>query len=416
MRYSKLEVTCIQLFSILSILVTFLPNGLIYASGMAAQIVRVMYFVQLIIYSVTILLCIKKGLRLVTAPIIGFAIWGAILLLVTINYTRDSIKAFRAVVYLLGIITIFLIVTYMFAYQNKILFSTIYRLFTIFSFLNLATVILAPNGLFSYGWQGATYWFGGKFTTFYTYYIWLCLYSIKKRKQNIIAFVLPFAVGMFLCKKVNCSTGIACICVTVFLILGKKIVAKIRPWMLIIIVLGITTIMVFSNALFNNPMIQYFVINVLHRSSMMTGRVEIYNVFLKIMSSDIWLGAGYDNTIVMQNTTLGYLNAQNGILDVITQTGLIGLIPFVYTIYAFWHCGYAYFSNIENRLAAIFLMGFFFCSFGEISFNEYFFFLLALVSGDLSKVAGKTLGLRVTLNKKKKRKIGDFHESAIVGI
>lgn len=408
MRHSKLEVTYIQLFSILSILVTFLPNGLIYASGMAAQIVRVMYFVQLIIYSVTILLCIKKGLRLVTAPIIGFVVWGAILLLVTINYTRDLMKVFRAVAYLLGIITIFLIVTYMFAYQSEILFSTIYRLFTVFSFLNLATVILAPNGLFSYGWQGATYWFGGKFITFYTYYIWLCLYSIKKRKKNIMSFVLPVAVGIFLCIRINCSTGIACMCVTLFLILGRKIVAKIRPWMLIVIVLGITTIMVFSNILFNNPMIQYFVVNVLHRSNLMTGRVEIYNAFLTIMKSDIWLGAGYDNTIVMQNTRLGYLNAQNGILDVITQTGLIGLIPFVYTIYAFWNYGYAYFSNIENQLAAIFLMGFFFCSFGEISFNTYFFFLLALVSGDLSNVVGRAMGLRVTLNTKRNRKIGDF--------
>ena len=170
--------------------------------------------------------------------------------------------------------------------------------------------------------------------------------------------------------------------------------------MLITIVLGITTVMIFSNVLFNNPMIQYFVVNVLHRSSVMTGRVEIYNAFLKIMRTDIWLGAGYDNAIIMQNTTLGYLNAQNGILDVITQTGLIGLIPFVYTIYAFLNVGYGYFNNIENQLAAIFLIGFFFCSFGEISFNSYFFFLLALVSGDLSKVVGKRLGLHVSLKTK----------------
>lgn len=104
--------------------------------------------------------------------------------------------------------------------------------------------------------------------------------------------------------RIRCSTGIACICVTVLLILGRRIVVRIKPWMLITIVLGITAVMIFSNVLFNNPMIQYFVVNVLHRSGMMTGRVEIYNTFLKIMRTDIWLGAGYDNTIVMQNTTL----------------------------------------------------------------------------------------------------------------
>lgn len=404
MKQIRLKVTYIQIFFLLSILVTFLPNGLIYASGKAAQIVRVMYLVQFVVYSVTIFLCIKKGLRLIKAPIIGFMVWGAILLLVTINYTKDLMKTFRAAIYLLGIITIFLMVAYMFAYQMEKIFSMIYGIFTVFSFCNLATVILAPNGLFSYGWQGATYWFGGKFITFYMYYIWLCLYSIKKRERNIIAYILPFAIGIFLCTRINCSTGIACVCVSVLLILGRKIVVKIKPWMLIAIVLGITTVMVASTILFDNPAIQYFVTNVLHRSSMMTGRVEIYNTFLKIMKTDIWFGAGYDNTIVTQNTTLGYLNAQNGILDVITQTGLIGLAPFVYTIYAFWNDGYGYFNNIENQLAAIFLMGFFFCSFGEISFNTYFFFLLALVSGDLSKVAGKRTGLRVSLKQRKRRR------------
>ena len=378
MKQIKLKVTYIQIFFLLSIFVTFLPNGLIYASGKAAQIVRVMYLVQFFIYRVTIFLCAKKSLRLIKAPVIGFMVWGIILLLVTINYTKDLMKVFRAAVYLLGILTIFLIVSYMFSYQSEKVFLMIYRIFTVFSFFNLATVILAPNGLFSYGWQGATYWFGGKF----------------------IAFVLPLAAGIFMCTRIKCSTGIACICVTVLLILGRKIVVRIKPWMLITIVLGITAVMIFSNVLFNNPMIQYFVVNVLHRSSVMTGRVEIYNTFLKIMRTDIWLGAGYDNAIVMQNTTLGYLNAQNGILDVITQTGLIGLIPFVYTIYAFLNNGYGYFNNIENQLAAIFLIGFFFCSFGEISFNSYFFFLLALVSGDLSKVAGKRMGVHVSLKTK----------------
>ena len=408
MKKIKLKVTYIQIFFLLSILVTFLPNGVIYASDKASQIVRAMYMVQLIVYSVTILLCIKNGLRLITAPIIGFMVWGAILILVTINYTKDLMKVFRAIIYLLGILAIFLIVAYMFAYKSEKIFSMIYGIFTVFSAFNLTTVILAPNGLFSYGWQGSTYWFGGKFITFYMYYIWLCLYSIKKRERNIIAFVLPFAVGIFLCTRISCSTGIACVCVSVILILGRKIVVKIKPWMLITIVLGITTIMVFSNILFNNSMIQYFIVNVLHRSSFMTGRVEIYNAFLKIMRTDIWLGAGYDNTIVTQNTTLGYLNAQNGILDVITQTGLIGLVPFVYTIYAFLNDGYGYFNKIENQLAVIFLMGFFFCSFGEISFNTYFFLLLALVSGDLSKVAGKRVGLRVSLKTKEKMKTRRF--------
>lgn len=390
MLEKKIKLSYIQIFLMLSILVTFLPNGIIYRSSQAAQIIRIMYIVQFAIYIITIMLCIRKKLKLVTDPVIGFIIWGTILLLSTFKYSKDIMKMFRTIVYLLGIVATFLAVKYMFKYQKKKLFLTIYGMFTLFSCINLATVFFAPNGLYNHGWQGATYWFGGKFTTFYMFYTWLCLYVIRKRKRHIIAFVFPFLIGIFICMRVNCATGIACICVSALLIISRKFVVKIKPWMLIAIVLGVTGIMVFSNVLFNNQLIQYFTTKVLHRSSMMTGRVEIYSSFLKIMKSDIWLGQGYDNSIVMRNTTLGYLNAQNGILDVITQTGLIGLVPFVFMLYAFWKEGYVYFNNIENQLAAIFLMGFFFCSFGEISFNSYFFLLLVLVSGDLSKVTRKS--------------------------
>ena len=390
MLEKKIKLSYIQIFLMLSILVTFLPNGIIYRSSQAAQIIRIMYIVQFAIYIITIMLCIRKKLKLVTDPVIGFIIWGIILLLSTFKYSKDMMKMCRAIIYLLGIVATFLTVKYMFKYQKQKLFLTIYGMFTLFSCINLATVFFAPNGLYNSGWQGATYWFGGKFITFYMFYTWLCLYVIRKRKRHIVAFVFPFLIGIFICMRVNCSTGIACICVSALLIISRKFVVKIKPWMLIAIVLGVTGIMVFSNVLFNNQLIQYFITKVLHRSSMMTGRVEIYSSFLKIMKSDIWLGQGYDNSIVMRNTTLGYLNAQNGILDVITQTGLIGLVPFVFMIYAFWKEGYVYFNNIENQLAAIFLMGFFFCSFGEISFNSYFFLLLVLVSGDLSKVTRKS--------------------------
>ena len=134
MKQIKLKVTYIQIFFLLSIFVTFLPNGLIYASGKAAQIVRVMYLVQFFIYSVTIFLCAKKSLRLIKAPVIGFMVWGIILLLVTINYTKDLMKVFRAAVYLLGILTIFLIVSYMFSYQSEKVFLMIYRYLPFFLF------------------------------------------------------------------------------------------------------------------------------------------------------------------------------------------------------------------------------------------------------------------------------------------
>ena len=177
MKQIKLKVTYIQIFFLLSIFVTFLPNGLIYASGKAAQIVRMMYLVQFFIYSVTIFLCAKKSLRLIKAPVIGFMVWGIILLLVTINYTRDLMKVFRAAVYLLGVLTIFLIVSYMFSYQSKKVFLMIYRIFYRFF-------------LFQFG--------NGYSGTKWIVFLWMARSNVLVwRKIHHVLYVLYMAVFVF---------------------------------------------------------------------------------------------------------------------------------------------------------------------------------------------------------------------------
>lgn len=391
MYETKFKITYIQFFFMCSLLVTFLPMGIIYSSGNYAYIMQMIYVLQFAVYSVTIYLCIKKRKNrdLFTTQIKVFIIWGVILLASTYLYSRSWTTTFKALNYILGILALFFVIKYMFKYEDKKSFSILYICFSIFSFVNILAVILYPNGLYNYGWQGATYWFGGKFTTFYMFYTWLCLYVVKKRMSNIMAYIIPIAVGLFLCVKTDCSTGIACLGLTGILIFIKKWIVKIKPWMIILILLGMAGIMILSNIIFENSIIKYLVTNVLHRTTLLTGRVEIYHNFQQIIQNYKWLGAGYGNSIVMDNTVQGYVNAQNGVLDIVTKSGLIGLVIFMTVLYVFWKEGTLYLKKMENILVAVFVIGFFICSFVEISFNYYFFILLALMGGDVSLIADK---------------------------
>ena len=78
MYETKFKITYIQFFFMCSLLVTFLPMGIIYSSGNYAYIMQMIYVLQFAVYSVTIYLCIKKRKNrdLFTTQIKVFIIWG----------------------------------------------------------------------------------------------------------------------------------------------------------------------------------------------------------------------------------------------------------------------------------------------------------------------------------------------------
>lgn len=382
-----IKITYIQITFFLTMILLFLPMGLIYASGKSDFIMKMVYFVQLFVYSLNILLCItNSGFKLKTSTKL-YTIWGILLIVTTFLVEKNIHTIFRAVVYIMGAVSLIISIQYMVIHQRKDIFNMMFLIFTFFSILNTLSVLLFTDGLYNYSWQGATYWFGGKFTVFYMYYTWAALYFLKKRKINLFEWIILFAIGMFLCIRVDCSTGIACLLATCLLISFKKALQNIQPSLIIFSLIGIVIIMTSSNIFFENQYIQYVITEVLHRSSLMTGRVDIYTNFTEIIKGHWIIGAGYDNTLVKDATLKGYLNAQNGILNTITQTGLIGATIFLITVYQFLKEGKKYLKQSENTIIFIFLLGLFICSIVEISFNYYFLILLSLFSNNLSETS-----------------------------
>ena len=75
-------------------------------------------------------------------------------------------KVFRAAVYLLGILTIFLIVLYMFSYQSEKVFLMIYRIFTIFFLFQFGNGYSGTKWIVLYGGKAQRIGLAEKFITF----------------------------------------------------------------------------------------------------------------------------------------------------------------------------------------------------------------------------------------------------------
>lgn len=378
---NSLKVTYIQLFFMLTLIISFLPMGVIYSSNQFEIVKKIIYVMQLIIYMMTIGICLKKSSirHKINLFMIPFECWTILLIIVTYMTSGDIYKTLRGGIYCLGIISIFLSIQVMVQECDIKMFKAFYKYFSLLNIINVLSTFIFTDGIYNHSWQGASYMFGGKFTTFYMYYTWVCLYGIRNRAKNFTKYIIPLFIGWCLCLRIDCSTGLACILFTFVCFLIGNIIKTIKPWMLISTVIGVTLCMILSNFIFSNSVFLTFITKFLHRSTLMTGRVEIYQNFLNIVSDYKWFGAGYDNAIIIQSTTMGYLNVQNGVLDIITKTGFVGLILFVIVIYRIWSKGYKFFVDAENNFIEIFALGFFFCSMAEISFNYYFYIIMAFI-------------------------------------
>ena len=374
------------------LILSFVPEGIIYSFSNSNRIFAIIYVMQFVVFMLTILECINITHEIeingfLTSPLTYIIIWAFILLISTyINFSSVT-YVFKALVYILGIVAFYSIISIMYKTDDSNIFRIIYVIMSIFFLTNTISVFIFPNGLFDNDWRGFMYLFGGKFTTFYMYYTWLALHAIRLKDELYPEIFFWLIFGVVLCLKIEISTGLLCVLITIILVIFKKFIWLIKPVILVLINAFIAIVLLFSKAIFNNSFVQFVVVNILHRDLTFTGRIDIYQAFLQIIWKYKWIGAGFNNTIIKDNTERGYFNAQNGLLDVATKTGIIGTVIFLTLIYFAWRKASKYFKNSHNQILAVMVLGFFTCAIVEISFNYYFFILLFLLQGDIRRMS-----------------------------
>lgn len=216
-----------------------------------------------------------------------------------------------------------------------------------------------------------------------------------QRRLYLKLFRMIFmVVSVLICVKVTCTTGML-IC----LLMGimnyfpislkmKKIVSN--PIVIILVTMIINIAILGSTSLLTNPRIAYFISNTLGKSYTWVGRLHIYAMIFDVIKNKPWLGYGYFSDIIEK--ILGFGNAQNGVLKIIIDSGIVGLIGYTLLFYRSMKS----FNNSLEKLwpMIIFIYCMIIASIAEINLTDYLFFLTCAIifaSGELSSSFNRKL-------------------------
>lgn len=269
--------------------------------------------------------------------------------------------------------------------------------FLLFELLVVDVFILVTHGK-GYGGSGvlAYYLIGNKFAVSYTHMLFLAvmLYQLRRERTKCVSVTMSIiysamsiiysAISIFICHYVNCNTGmIGCLAIVVLYFISHSIgfIYKLMSkWSIFLVVFcGLTFLLVGTDYLISSPFLQNIIKNILHRDLTLVGRIDMYRITINAIQEHPILGHGINSTYVSQVLSFG--NAQNGILKMILDYGIVGLVAFLLLCKS---C----LQNIKNENAireslsiVTYLYGMAICSMVEINISALFMMGLGIVYG-----------------------------------
>lgn len=342
--------------------------------------------INLVLCTLILLYVFKKN-KFVNNNIFVYIFSLVTILCTFINFGFSS-RLLTSIVFSLEILTFYSVVQLNIYLDNKrdflkILFKTIVVLLLISD-----SVVIGTNGRGIGGQNVLNYYIiGNKFIISYMHMLMLALLDVyfeeKSGKFKFLINLLLFAFCVYICSTVDCNTGIlgCCIIFLMRFIWTKKEKSLIFNYKTFLVVfVGATFLLVGTNYILENEFVKKIIVDVLHRSLTLTGRLDMYNITLKAIEKKPVFGYGINSTYV--EDVLKWGNAQNGLLKMLLDFGYVGTISFVFmTAYSMKNC------NIkENKKLYCFLFAMAICSMVEINISGLFYLALAISNGNKRKV------------------------------
>lgn len=227
----------------------------------------------------------------------------------------------------------------------------------------------------------AAYFFGNKFTSSYLFVLLISLYGsthkMSEKKDKTIYFAL-FIFSILLTLYVKCTTAaIALVILLSFNVLPNKIKLFLLNEKMVVIALILSSlIIIWIEKIFEIDFINKLVFDYFNKSYTVTGRFEIYSVYLsKVVLGSFWLGYGYSNSLMKSFTKL-YSNAQNGLLEIFINFGFFGVIFLLITVF---YCYKKTSKNMKTFYLSIVVYGMIIMAIFEVTLNWMFLLGLCLV-------------------------------------
>ena len=114
----------------------------------------------------------------------------------------------------------------------------------------------------------------------------------------------------------------------------------------------------------------------LNETATMNARVRIYEILMDIITKKYWIGYGYNTLIVKERL---YSNAQNGLLHIIVQFGILGAVALVFLCFMATRNRYKRNKDVVEW-CELWLFSLIVAGIIEITFGVFFYVFLAFIN------------------------------------
>lgn len=177
------------------------------------------------------------------------------------------------------------------------------------------------------------YLVGTKFSVSYLHMDLLTLWVINSKKPIRAYFskwkvVLAAAYIMAVAIRVDCMTGVlGCLTLVILFMLidspkRRKLLQFTSPTVLLLVMAASLLFVLVVDSITSIPFVTYLVEEVLGRDTTLTGRTNIYVMYVDRMPGHWLTGYGYGNGNEVAVSMFGYENVQNAFLQWVLQVGL----------------------------------------------------------------------------------------------
>ena len=311
--------------------------------------------------------------------VISILLYGGITFIATLVYQNSLNRQVAAFVYMLHILAIYVTITAFVRYRGvEALVKSLIKVLLVFAFVTDVPMLFVN---YNFSSPSENYLIGNKFAVSYLHCfitaLLFCINNENNRKNMFFRFFrLTFLLfSIMICRQVTCTTGML-ICLFMGAMTCLHVPSSIRrllssPKVAIVITAVTNVLMLGSASLLTNPYIANFISNVLGKSYTWIGRLHIYAMIFDVIKVHPWIGYGYFSDIVEE--ILGFGNAQNGVLKIIVDSGIVGLIGYVLLVHESMKRNKD--SSEERWPLTVFVYCMIIASIAEINLTDYLFFL-----------------------------------------
>lgn len=252
----------------------------------------------------------------------------------------------------------------------------IIALYCVLTFLSVMQVGISNNS------NQASYIFGNKFTSSYLFIFLIALYGATHEMRlwkNKIRYIVLFVFSIIFTLYMGCATATVTLVILFVLVMipSEKIRISLLNEKFVVAALLASAIIAFlMEQILKIDFVSDIVYGYFDKSYTVTGRLEIYNVYLiNLIKNSFWFGYGYSNS-VMKNLTGLYANAQNGLLEIMVNMGFVSVMALLVTVF------FSFKNTLKSNKSfyiSIIVYGMIIASVYEVALNWFFLLGVCLI-------------------------------------